>query len=103
MVQLAEGKELRLLGVRLYKLIEKREDIEDGRITVVDMLKRRKIEREGEVENEDEGEKREEEIVGNIEMEEEEVDDNIPKCPICGRMMQGFDDREVSGNRRSME
>lgn len=100
MVQLAEGKELRLLGVRLYKLIEKREDIEDGRITVVDMLKRRKIEREDE--NEDEGVKSDEEIE-NKDMEEEEEVDNIPKCPICGRIMKGLDDREVSGNRWRMD
>ncbi|KAF8359891.1 polk-1 [Pristionchus pacificus] len=90
---LAEGKELRLLGVRLYKLIEKREDIEDGRITVVDMLKRRKIEREDE--NEDEGVKSDEEIE-NKDMEEEEEVDNIPKCPICGRIMKGLDDREMN-------
>lgn len=86
---LAEGKELRLLGVRLYKLSEKGEE-EEGKITVVDMLKRRRVAKE------QEDEEKEENVIEEMSEEMEEMDDNSPKCPICGMKIEGLDDREMN-------
>ncbi|GMR42201.1 hypothetical protein PMAYCL1PPCAC_12396, partial [Pristionchus mayeri] len=82
---LAEGKELRLLGVRLYKLIENIEE-EEGKITVVGMLKkRRRVEEEVKTCNEEE------------KTDEEEEEDDSPKCPVCEKTFCfGLDEREMN-------
>ncbi|GMS89300.1 hypothetical protein PENTCL1PPCAC_11475 [Pristionchus entomophagus] len=97
---LAEGKELRLLGVRLYKIIEKVEDMDEEKITVVDMLKRRRVVKEEEEKKKmnEIVEEKEKKVNKMVEEEEGDIDDDIPKCPVCGWRMEGIDDREINGH-----
>ncbi|GMT19127.1 hypothetical protein PFISCL1PPCAC_10424, partial [Pristionchus fissidentatus] len=124
---LSEGKELRLLGVRLYKLIERSDENqrEEKGESVLDMLKKGRVNSEKGEKKEEEGEdaiivvekRRDRESVwdmlkrrrvnkvkegGEEEEDEDEIivlekeGDDTPLCPVCRRCMKGMDETQMN-------